>query len=268
MQAQAKAAEPSTVDTRQNNATVQPVETPTLPSQSKDSAQVSAIHLPPENRGNIKVDVGDLVSVKVYGVAEMNDEIRVNGSGDISLPLIGSVHVEGLTSEQIERMMEKKLVDGGFLREPHVTVFVKEFVTQGVSVMGEVTRPGIYPMIGARHLYDVISIAGGPTAKTGDKVTITHRDHPETPVVVNLGPNFLSNMSKQDANVEIFPGDIVVFDKAGIVYVDVWDGFVDEDGRFAQSGPDFEGQTRRLRAGDGVHFTQAGARKLAHFVER
>jgi uncharacterized protein len=57
-------------------------------------------------------------------------------------------------------------------------------------------------------------------------------------------------------------------DKAGIVYVDVWDGFVDEDGRFAPSGPDFEGQTRRLRTGDGVYFTQAGARKLAHFVER
>ena len=48
----------------------------------------------------------------------------------------------------------------------------------------------------------------------------------------------------------------------------MWDGFVDEDGRFAQFGPDFEGQTRRLRAGDGVHFTQAGARKLAHFVQR
>jgi uncharacterized protein len=57
-------------------------------------------------------------------------------------------------------------------------------------------------------------------------------------------------------------------DKAGIVYVDIWDGFVDEDGRFAQSGPDFEGQTRRLRAGDGVYFTQPGARKLAHFVEK
>jgi hypothetical protein len=57
-------------------------------------------------------------------------------------------------------------------------------------------------------------------------------------------------------------------EKAGIVYVDVWDGFVDEAGRFATSGPDPEGQTRRLRAGDGVHFTKAGARKLAHFVER
>jgi hypothetical protein len=57
-------------------------------------------------------------------------------------------------------------------------------------------------------------------------------------------------------------------DKAGIIYIDVWDGFVDEDGRYAQSGPDVEGQTRRLRAGDGIYFTQAGARKLAHYVER
>jgi hypothetical protein len=57
-------------------------------------------------------------------------------------------------------------------------------------------------------------------------------------------------------------------EKAGITYVDVWDGFVDEGGRFAQQGPDFEGQTRRLRTSDGLHFTKAGARKLAHYVER
>jgi uncharacterized protein len=57
-------------------------------------------------------------------------------------------------------------------------------------------------------------------------------------------------------------------DKAGIIYIDVWDGFVDEDGRYAQFGPDVEGQTRRLRTSDGVYFTQAGARKLAHYVER
>jgi hypothetical protein len=56
--------------------------------------------------------------------------------------------------------------------------------------------------------------------------------------------------------------------KAGITYVDVWDGFVDEAGRFMQQGPDFEGQTRRLRTGDGVFFTKAGARKLAHYVDR
>jgi uncharacterized protein len=64
---------------------------------------------------------------------------------------------------------------------------------------------------------------------------------------------------------ELFRGHA---EKAGIVYVDVWDGFVDESGNFVPRGPDFEGQTRVLRAGDGVHFTKAGARKLAHYVER
>src|SRR6185369_6266556 len=57
-------------------------------------------------------------------------------------------------------------------------------------------------------------------------------------------------------------------EKAGVNYIDVWDGFVDDSGRFIPQGADFEGQTRRLRAGDGVHFTRAGARKLAHYLER
>jgi hypothetical protein len=57
-------------------------------------------------------------------------------------------------------------------------------------------------------------------------------------------------------------------EKAGITYIDTWDGFVDEQGRFVMRGPDFEGQIRPLRSGDGNHFTQAGARKLAHYVER
>ena len=57
-------------------------------------------------------------------------------------------------------------------------------------------------------------------------------------------------------------------EKAGIVYVDIWDGFVDEAGRYSPQGPDYEGQIRRLRTGDGVYFTKSGARKLAHYVER
>jgi hypothetical protein len=57
-------------------------------------------------------------------------------------------------------------------------------------------------------------------------------------------------------------------DKAGIIYIDVWDGFVGEEGNYVQYGPDVEGQTRRLRTGDGVYFTQFGAKKLAHYVQR
>jgi hypothetical protein len=57
-------------------------------------------------------------------------------------------------------------------------------------------------------------------------------------------------------------------ERAGVVYIDVWDGFVDESGRYSSYGPDYEGQQRRLRSGDGVYFTTYGARKLAHYVER
>ncbi|WP_213773473.1 SGNH family hydrolase [Bradyrhizobium sp. dw_78] len=76
------------------------------------------------------------------------------------------------------------------------------------------------------------------------------------------GPKGTSDMLFLDALYRDAAG------KAGITYVDVWDGFVDEAGRYLQQGPDFEGQMRRLRSYDGVFFTQAGARKLAHYVER
>jgi uncharacterized protein len=75
------------------------------------------------------------------------------------------------------------------------------------------------------------------------------------------GPRATSEMSYLD---DLFHARA---DKAGIVYVDVWDGFVDDSGRYAVQGPDFEGQIRRLRSGDGVHFSKAGAEKLAHYVE-
>ncbi|WP_424628072.1 DUF459 domain-containing protein [Bradyrhizobium sp. SYSU BS000235] len=76
------------------------------------------------------------------------------------------------------------------------------------------------------------------------------------------GPKATSDMLFLDALYRDAAG------KAGITYVDVWDGFVDDSGRFAQQGPDFEGQIRRLRSSDGVFFTKAGARKLAHYTER
>jgi uncharacterized protein len=76
------------------------------------------------------------------------------------------------------------------------------------------------------------------------------------------GPKGISDMLFLDALYRDGAG------KAGITYVDVWDGFVDEAGRFLQRGPDFEGQLRQLRSNDGVYFTAPGARKLAHYVDR
>jgi polysaccharide biosynthesis/export protein len=103
---------------------------------------------------------GDLIEVNVYNVPELASKVRVSNSGDVYLPLVDYVHVEGLTQEEAQTLIEKRLADGGFVRNPHVTIFVDEFTSQGVTIIGEVGKPGIYPDIGDHKLYEVVSQAG------------------------------------------------------------------------------------------------------------
>ena len=113
-------------------------------------------------------------------------------------------------------MIAKKLADGGFYTHPQVSVFAKEYATQGVSVLGEVQKPGVYPLLGSRRLFDVLSMAGGTSQKAGRIVSVTHRDHPESPRSL-----MLSNDANESAksNVEVFAGDTIVVSRAGVVYV-------------------------------------------------
>ena len=99
---------------------------------------------------------------------------------------------------------------------PEVSVFEKEYATQGVSVLGEVQKPGVYPLLGPHHLFDVLSLAGGMTPKAGSDVTITHRDQPDQPHIVTLAGDVAKSST---ANVEILPGDTVAVSLAGIVYI-------------------------------------------------
>jgi polysaccharide export outer membrane protein len=159
---------------------------------------------------------GDLLKVSVFGVKDFDEEVRVSARGDITLPLVGSVHVAGLMPEDAGALIQKKLVDGHFMRHPEVSIFQKEYATQGVSVLGEVQKPGVYPLLGSRRLYDVISMAGGTTPKSGSTVSIAHRDRPANPDEVKLTDEAGRSTT---ANVEVLPGDTVVVSKAGIVYV-------------------------------------------------
>jgi polysaccharide export outer membrane protein len=169
-----------------------------------------------DNREKIRIGPGDLIEVSIYGVSDFRQEARVNESGDVSLPLIGSVRIGGATSEEAQDLIAKSLVEGGYFRDPHVMVVIKDFASQGISVLGEVTRPGVYPMVGTRRLYDLISMAGGFTPKAGQLVTITHRDDPQNPVKVMMSQDPAKSV---ETNVEIYPGDTIAVSKAGIVYV-------------------------------------------------
>jgi polysaccharide biosynthesis/export protein len=165
---------------------------------------------------DLRIGVGDLLEITVFGAPDFDRQVRVSSSGEVTLPLIGPVHLAGLTAAEGEKLVEKRLLDGGYFNDPHVSIFAKEYQTQGVSVMGEVMKPGIYPMLGSHKLFDVISAAGGMTQKAGNQVTVTHREGDKPVENVTLAGNGSDSVKN---NPDVLPGDTVVVQKAGIVYV-------------------------------------------------
>ncbi len=177
------------------------------------TANATITDLPPQPA--LRIGLGDLLEVSVYGVPELTQKVRVSSAGDVYLPLVNYVPVVNLTPDEAQAAIEKKLADGGFLRNPHVTVFVSEYVSQSVTLLGEVAKPGTYSIVGDHRLLDVISAAGGSTDKAGKAVTIVHRDHPDNPEVLDV-----SNAGKgSPVNPTLEPGDTIIVSKAGVVYV-------------------------------------------------
>ena len=162
----------------------------------------------------LQLSVGDLVQMTVYNVPELATKTRISSKGDIYCPLIGYMHVAGLTTEQAQETIEARLSE--FVKNPHVTLFVLEYASEGASVLGEVAKPGIYPVLGQQHLFDLISAAGGLTDKAGRSLSVTHRNDPDHPVTVELPRNLADN---SETNVPVFPGDTIIVRRADIVYV-------------------------------------------------
>ncbi len=162
----------------------------------------------------VRLGAGDLIEVSVYNVPELDTKLRVSTTGEIYLPLIDYVHVAGLTLDEAEAVIERRLDRGGFVKSPHVQIFVQEYNSAGASVLGEVTKPGVYPILGDQKLFSLISTAGGLTDRAGKNITVTHRDQP--PVTVPISHNIEDH---PESNITVLPGDIVTIRRADIVYV-------------------------------------------------
>jgi polysaccharide export outer membrane protein len=163
---------------------------------------------------NVKLGVGDLIEVVVFGVPDLSTKTRISGSGDVYLPLVDYVHIADLTTDEAQSLIQKRLEDGGFVRGPHVSISVDESVSQTITLIGEVNHPGPFPSTGERRLFDLISAAGGLTDKAGRNVTIEHRAGER--VELQLSSN-LADDSKN--NVDVYPGDTIIVSRAGIIYV-------------------------------------------------
>jgi polysaccharide export outer membrane protein len=192
----------------------------TTSAAAQTSPDVPKLTIRPSQQGAavpVPIASGDLLSVSVYDSPELTQKVRVEADGVVQLALIGTTKVAGLTALQAADTIAQELQDHNLLLHPQVNVLIEEYSSQGVSVTGEVQHPGVYSVLGSRTLLDVISMAGGLTNTADTNITIRNRSGTEESVSVNL-KNDDAKASLAN-NIQVYPGDLVVVPRAGIVYV-------------------------------------------------
>src|SRR6267142_2541366 len=159
-----------------------------------------------------------------------NKPVRIDGDGDIQAPLVGRVHVSGLTVQQTEQELNKLL--STYIRDPQVVVNVAEVRSQPVSILGAVNTPGVHQVRGRKTLLEMLALAGGIRSDAGYSVRITRQLEwcciplPKTAPdasgrfsVAELNLKKIMEAKNPEENIQIFPHDVISVPKAEMVYV-------------------------------------------------
>lgn len=161
---------------------------------------------------------GDLIRITVYGSPDLTTETRVAQTGQISFPLIGTVPVAGQTVAQAERAIASKLESGGFVKKPAVNIVVTALQSQLVSVMGQVNRPGRFPLEGKRGVMDLLALAGGIGADGGDVITLLRtRNGTSTREEIDVIEMVRAGQLTKD--YELQAGDVIFVERAPKFYI-------------------------------------------------
>lgn len=155
---------------------------------------------------------GDLLSVEVFDIPELKQEIRISYTGDADFAPVGKLHLASLTVEEAQNLIASQLRARQLVVAPQVSLLVQEYATQGVAVSGEVRKPGIYKVLGPRTVLQVISEAGGLTDIASPKIRLLHSGGDEETV-------YASGANPDWSRTWLSPGDTVVAPRSGIVYL-------------------------------------------------
>jgi polysaccharide export outer membrane protein len=152
----------------------------------------------------------DLLTISVFEVPELNITVRVSEDGSITIPLLGKIKVEGLTRSQLERKLAN-LLEKNYLKNAQVTIFIKEYQSKRVSVIGAVKNPGNYELIGKQTLLQMLSIAGGLTreAEAAEHIIVIRQypDGKSKSLKIELEDLMIRGNPK--LNIPVNPGDII-----------------------------------------------------------
>jgi polysaccharide biosynthesis/export protein len=183
-----------------------------------------------------RIGTNDVIEISVFEAPELNGKLRVPANGELSLPLVGKIQAGGLTARELEGQLEERL--RGFLKDPHVGVFVSAVESHAISVLGAVKKPGVFQVRGARSLLEMLALAEGLADDAGDSVLVmrgaglpasdgamadaAHRDSAPGDIessTARIALNQLLKTEDAELNITVYPGDIVKVVKAGVVYV-------------------------------------------------
>lgn len=170
--------------------------------------------------GDYRVGAKDLLEISVFGLSELNKTVRVSEDGKITLPLLGEIEVEGLTKAELERKLSQ-LLEERYLQNPQVTVFIREYQSKKVSVLGGVTKPGPYELLGRQTLLQVISEAGGFNENAGNEIIVIRQHQDGTSTSLKISKDDLIERGDAKLNIPLEPNDIVniPLDKTVFIYV-------------------------------------------------
>ena len=167
---------------------------------------------------DVLLGAGDVVRISVYGSPDLALETRVSEAGEITFPLVGAVAIGGLPVSAAEKKIGGLLESGGYLRKAQVNIIVTTLQSQQVSVLGQVNRPGRYPLEGKRSLMDMLAMAGGLGVEGGDAVSlIRKRGGTTTKEVVDIVEMVRNGDFKRD--MDLAGNDVVYVERAPRFYI-------------------------------------------------
>ena len=167
----------------------------------------------------IELGPGDSVSIQVYGQPDMATTVYVSDDGTIPVPLAGPVQIAGLSPAEASQRIEKALKDGKFLVHPQVTLTVMVSRSQRVSVLGQVGKPGVYPIESNTTIFDLLAMAGGALETGSDEIFLLRKDAGGTLQRYPINLKGLDNAKNAIPAQALRGGDSILVPKAEQFYI-------------------------------------------------
>ena len=173
----------------------------------------------PASPADYLIGPADLLEVRVFGTEDLTSIVRVSSRGSVTLPLIGDIQVSDLTAKEAEEEIERLYIDGGYLKDPNVSIFIEEHESRVISVIGAVEEPGKYELLTRQTVLDALANAKGlkPNAGRSIRLNRMNKDGTRSSYIIDV-EELLKGQT--DSNIAVLPGDLILVPDSGNVFVE------------------------------------------------